>query len=127
MAGTSSSRCASLRRTRTSRSSGRSGPTQEHRGPSGNRSQRFRLSPAGREARLNYRQVIVASRAEAGRKSFDVARTEWAARLGLEPTDGTASSAPTVVGSSGSCPLLPIGDLHDYWRPLDHLQHQCRG
>ena len=53
-----------------------------------NRSQRFQLSPAGREAGLNYRQVIVASRAEAGRKSFDVARTEWAARLELEPTDG---------------------------------------
>src|SRR6267378_2820926 len=41
-----------------------------------NRSQRFQLSPAGREAGLNYRQVIVA------------ARTEWAARLELEPTDG---------------------------------------
>jgi hypothetical protein len=53
-----------------------------------NRSQRFQLSPAGRDAGLNYRQVIVASRAEAGRKSFDVARTEWAARLKLEPTDG---------------------------------------
>ena len=53
-----------------------------------NRSQRFQLSPAGREAGLNYRQVIVASRAEAGRRSFDVARAEWAARLGLEPTDG---------------------------------------
>ena len=53
-----------------------------------NRSQRFQLSPAGRKAGLNYREVIVASRAEAGRKSFDVARTEWAARLGLEPTDG---------------------------------------
>ena len=52
-----------------------------------NRSQRFQLSPAGREAGLNYHQVIVASRAEAGRKSFDVARTEWAAQLGLEPAD----------------------------------------
>jgi hypothetical protein len=46
------------------------------------------VASRGREAGLNYRQVIVASRAEAGRKSFDVARTEWAARLGLEPTDG---------------------------------------
>jgi len=53
-----------------------------------NRSQRFQLSPAGRQAELDYRQVIVASRAEAGRKSFDVARTGWAARLELEPTDG---------------------------------------
>ncbi len=52
------------------------------------RSQRFQLSPAGREAGLNYRQVIVVSRAEAGRKSFDVARAEWAVRLGFEPTDG---------------------------------------
>ena len=53
-----------------------------------NRSQRFRLSPAGRKAELDYRQVIVASRSEAGRKSFDAARTDWAARLGLEPADG---------------------------------------
>jgi hypothetical protein len=52
------------------------------------RSQRFRLSPAGREAGENYREVIVAARSEAGRKSFDAARAEWAARLGLEPTDG---------------------------------------
>jgi hypothetical protein len=52
------------------------------------RSQRFRLSPAGREAGANYRQVIVAARSEAGRKSFDAARSDWAARLVLEPTDG---------------------------------------
>ena len=52
------------------------------------RSQRFRLTPAGREAGRAYRQDIVASRAEAGRKSFDAARAEWAARLALEPTDG---------------------------------------
>ena len=53
-----------------------------------NRSQRFRLTPAGREAGQAYRQHIVASRIEAGRKSFDAARAEWAARLALEPTDG---------------------------------------
>ena len=52
------------------------------------RSQRFRLTPAGREAGRAYRQDIVASRAEAGRKSFDAARAEWATRLALEPTDG---------------------------------------
>ena len=51
------------------------------------RSQRFRLTPAGREAGRAYRQDIVASRVEAGRKSFDAARAEWAARLALEPTD----------------------------------------
>jgi len=67
-----------------------------------NRSQRFQLSPAGRKAGLNYRQVIVASRAEAGRKSFDVARTEWAARLGLEPTDGLyLGLAPPAQAVSG--------------------------
>ena len=52
------------------------------------RSQRFRLTPAGRDAGHSYRQDIVASRVEAGRKSFDDARAEWAARLALEPTDG---------------------------------------
>jgi hypothetical protein len=52
------------------------------------RSQRFQLSAAGREAGHTYKEVIVASRAEAGRKSFDAARAEWAARLLLEPTDG---------------------------------------
>ena len=52
-----------------------------------NRSQRFRLTATGREAERTYRQDIVASRAEAGRKSFDAARSEWAARLALEPTD----------------------------------------
>ena len=52
------------------------------------RSQRFRLTATGREAERTYRQQIVASRAEAGRKSFDAARDEWAARLSLEPADG---------------------------------------
>jgi molybdopterin biosynthesis enzyme len=52
------------------------------------RSQRVRLTAAGREAERTYRQEIVASRVEAGRKSFDAARCEWAARLSLEPTDG---------------------------------------
>ena len=52
------------------------------------RSQRFQLSAAGREAGHTYKEVIGASRAEAGRKSFDDARAEWAARLLLEPGDG---------------------------------------
>ena len=52
------------------------------------RSQKFQLSPTGREAGANYRDVIVAARAEAGRPSFDAARDEWAKRLLLEPTDG---------------------------------------
>lgn len=52
------------------------------------RSQRFQLSAAGREAGANYHAVIVAARSETGRKSFDAARAEWAARLTLEATDG---------------------------------------
>lgn len=52
------------------------------------RSQKFRLSAAGREAGFTYKEVIVASRAESGRKSFDDARAEWAAKLLLEPGDG---------------------------------------
>lgn len=52
------------------------------------RSQRFRLSAAGREAANNYREVIVAARGATARKSFDAARAEWAARLGLELADG---------------------------------------
>ena len=52
------------------------------------RSQRFQLTPAGREAGANYRDVIVAARSEAGRKSFDAARAEWAERLTLEASDG---------------------------------------
>lgn len=52
------------------------------------RSQRFRLSPAGREAGHNYLEVIVAARGPSARKSFDAARADWAARLGLELNDG---------------------------------------
>ena len=52
------------------------------------RSQRFQLSTAGRQAGHTYREVIVASRAESGRKPFDAARAEWAAKLLLEPGDG---------------------------------------
>lgn len=52
------------------------------------RSQRFRLSTAGREAGNTYLEVIVAARGASARKSFDAARAEWAARLGLELNDG---------------------------------------
>jgi hypothetical protein len=52
------------------------------------RSQRFRLSTAGREAGAEYRLAIVDARKEAGRKPFDAARAEWAARLTLDATDG---------------------------------------
>ena len=52
------------------------------------RSQRFQLSWAGREAGDNYREAIVAARSEAGRKSFDAARADWATRLTLDATDG---------------------------------------
>ena len=52
------------------------------------RSQRFQLSPDGREAGINYREVIVAARTEEGRKSFDAARAAWAIRLALDATDG---------------------------------------
>jgi hypothetical protein len=52
------------------------------------RSQRFQLSPAGRRAGDDYRNVIIAARREAGRKSFDAARAEWAARLTLTASDG---------------------------------------
>jgi hypothetical protein len=65
------------------------------------RSQRFQLSQAGREAGTNYRAVIVASREEAGRKSFDAARAEWATRLLMEPNDGLylgeLSSEPKTI------------------------------
>src|SRR5450432_638819 len=52
------------------------------------RSQKFQLSETGLEAGANYREVIVAARTETGRKSFDAARAEWAARRMLEAADG---------------------------------------
>lgn len=58
------------------------------RGSKWARAQRFRLTPAGREAGRSYRQDIIASRGEPGRKPFDAAREAWAARLSLESMDG---------------------------------------
>jgi hypothetical protein len=52
------------------------------------RSQRFQLSSEGRAAARTYREGIVAARGDEGRRSFDAARVEWAARLALEPNDG---------------------------------------
>lgn len=52
------------------------------------RSKRFELSPKGLEAEQLYADVIVASRAEEGRKSFDGARDGWAKPWGVQPGDG---------------------------------------
>ncbi len=75
------------------------------------RSQRFRLTAAGREAGASYRRDIVASRVEAGRKSFDAARDAWAARLSLESTDGlylvelldASRTIPEIADSLDGC------------------------
>jgi hypothetical protein len=61
-----------------------SDPPQKRRWP---RSQRFGLSTSGRDAEAAYRSTIVASRARAGRVSYDSARAEWAKALGIEPDD----------------------------------------
>lgn len=55
-----------------------------------NRSQRFVLSPRGREVEEEYLTRIVASRENAGRDrdSFDAARTTWAQVHRLQPDDG---------------------------------------
>ncbi len=52
------------------------------------RSDRFSLSMAGAQAETAYRDAVVASRAEAGRSSYDAARDEWAHAFSLEPDDG---------------------------------------
>ena len=52
------------------------------------RSQRFALSSAGTAAELSYRELIVASRAQAGRASFDAARAGWASTYRLQADDG---------------------------------------
>ena len=75
------------------------------------RSQRFRLTPAGRDAGRSYREDIVASRVEAGRKSFDAARDAWAARFSLESTDGlylvelleASRTIPEIADSLDGC------------------------
>ena len=52
------------------------------------RSQRFTLSSTGTEAESSYRSLIVASRAQAGRASFDAARAAWAGTYHLQADDG---------------------------------------
>jgi hypothetical protein len=52
------------------------------------RSQRFLLSPRGGEAEASYRNMIVASRAQEGRASFDAARASWAGTYSVEADDG---------------------------------------
>jgi hypothetical protein len=52
------------------------------------RSQKFSLSETGTRAEQDYREVITAARADAGRVSFDAARTQWAGALRVEPDDG---------------------------------------
>ncbi len=52
------------------------------------RSRKFALSPRGYEAEQDYRERIVASRANAGRDSFDSARAAWAVAHNLQPDDG---------------------------------------
>jgi len=74
------------------------------------RSQRFRLSALGNAAGASYRDAIVAARAEGGRRSFDEARSAWARRLALEPSDG-----------------LYLGELRDGPRTLDELATGLEG
>lgn len=52
------------------------------------RSQRFEISAKGREAEEKYGELIAASRAEEGRKSFDAARDAWASAWSMQPADG---------------------------------------
>ena len=52
------------------------------------RTQRFELTERGRAAETEYRQNIVTSRAEPGRKSFDAARLGWATTHQLNADDG---------------------------------------
>ena len=66
------------------------------------RTQKFALSAEGGEAEAEYRSCIVASREEAGRASYDAARSEWATKFSyviLEepaiPTWRAASPAAT--------------------------------
>ena len=74
------------------------------------RSQRFQVSDTGREAGSSYRELIVASRSEGGRQSFDAARGAWATRFSLDPNDG-----------------LYLGELKDAALTLDELNEALEG
>ncbi len=52
------------------------------------RSHRFTISGRGSEAEAAYRDLIVASRSQEGRASFDSARADWAKSFNLHPDDG---------------------------------------
>ena len=52
------------------------------------RSQRFVLSHTGIAAEAAYLAAVVASRTQAGRASFDAARTSWAESFHIQPDDG---------------------------------------
>lgn len=91
------------------------------------RQAQFTLSPRGREVELDYRERIVASRAQEGRGAFDEARLAWATAHHLEPDDGlylaeTAgkpvnlaqiSSALEVCGKTRSDAVAALGRLVD--------------
>jgi hypothetical protein len=65
------------------------------------RAQRFTLSAEGSEAEEKYRSIIVASRQDEGRASYDAARMAWASEYRLQPDDalylGEARSGPVTL------------------------------
>jgi hypothetical protein len=52
------------------------------------RTQKFRLSTKGLEAKVAYSRMIEAAKEGTGRAQFDAARASWGASLGLAPEDG---------------------------------------
>jgi hypothetical protein len=73
------------------------------------RSQKFSLSDSGSRAEQDYREVITASRSDAGRASFDAARKLWAGALQVEPDDGM------YLGELRAGPRT----LDELWRALE--------
>jgi hypothetical protein len=73
------------------------------------RSQKFSLSDQWTRAEQDYREVITAARADAGRASFDAARKQWAGALRVEPDDGM------YLGELRSGPRT----LDELWRALE--------
>lgn len=66
------------------------------------RSERFELSESGRKAAQSYLDMIVASRAEEGRRAFDEARKRWSDEFGVSAEDALCmremvSGATTLV------------------------------
>jgi len=90
------------------------------------RSQRFVLTESGVVAEAAYRSTIVASRAQAGRESFDDARREWATRFALQVDDGlclcelhagskTASEIVEALDTCGQSRTDTIAALERLW------------